>query len=185
MAQNPILTIQTGRGRIRVELYPESAPNAVSNLIQITRQGLLDHREIRRIAPGFVIQPSFTCYDDERLTMEVPGEFAANGFTGGAVMREGSVGMGGDGKMMRAKQNVSASQPQYGVQGGTMLSFERKKRGLSQKALAEKSGVPVRTIRNWEDKGVSHATVGNFLKVAEAMGCTLDEIVRGDYRGLE
>lgn len=74
---------------------------------------------------------------------------------------------------------------QYGVQGGTMLSFERKKRGLSQKALAEKSGVPVRTIQNWEDKGVSHATVGNLLKVAEAMGCTLDEIVRGDYRGLE
>lgn len=74
---------------------------------------------------------------------------------------------------------------QYGVQGGAMLSFERNKRGLSQRALAEKSGVPVRTIQYWEDKGVSHATVGNLLKVTEAMGCTLDEIVRGDYRGRE
>lgn len=55
----------------------------------------------------------------------------------------------------------------------------------TERALAEKSGVPVRTIQYWEDKGVSHATVGNLLKVTEAMGCTLDEIVRGDYRGRE
>lgn len=87
--------------------------------------------------------------------------------------------------MIRAKQDIAVRKPQHGAQGGTMLSFERKKRGLSQKALADRSGVPVRTIQNWEDKGVSHATVGNLLKVAEAMGCTLDEIVRGDYRGIE
>jgi len=100
MKRNPILTIQTGRSVIRAELYPESAPNAVCSMIMITKQGLLDHREIRRIAPGFVIQPSFTCYDDERLTLEVPGEFAANGFANGAVMREGSLAMGGDGKTL-------------------------------------------------------------------------------------
>ena len=100
MNRNPILTIQTGKAIIRVELYPKSAPNAVRSIIMIAQQGLLNHREIRRIAPGFVIQPSFTCYDDERLAMEIPGEFAVNGFEGGAVMKEGSVGMGGDGKTL-------------------------------------------------------------------------------------
>lgn len=98
MKQNPIWTIRTGRAVIRVELYPESAPNAVASIIQITRKGLFDHQEIRRIAPGFVVQPSFTCFDDQQLAMEIPGEFSANGFEGGAAMREGSVGMGGDGK---------------------------------------------------------------------------------------
>lgn len=63
-----------------------------------------------------------------------------------------------------------------------MLSFERKRAGLTQRQLAEKSGVPARTIQYWEDKGVRRATVGNLMKVADALGCTLDEIVRGDYR---
>ena len=67
----------------------------------------------------------------------------------------------------------------------TVLSFERKKMGLTQKALAEASGVPVRTIQAWEDRGVSHATVGNLVKVADALGCTLDDVVRGDYRGMD
>ncbi|MCC8065733.1 MAG: peptidylprolyl isomerase [Clostridiales bacterium] len=98
MNRNPILTIQTGHGTIQIELYPESAPNAVACMIQIVQKQLLDHRQIRRIAPDFVVQPSFTCYNDPRLTMELPGEFAANGFQNGAVMREGSVAMGGDGK---------------------------------------------------------------------------------------
>ena len=97
--KNPVMTIQTDHSVIRIELEPESAPNAVASVIKIAQAGLYDNREIRRIAPGFVIQPSFTCFDDERLTFEIPGEFSANGFENGAEMKKGSVAMGGDGKI--------------------------------------------------------------------------------------
>ena len=63
-----------------------------------------------------------------------------------------------------------------------MLSIERKKAGLTQRQLSEKSGIPVSTIQYWEDRGTSVATVGKLMKVAEALGCTLDDLVRGDYR---
>ncbi len=97
MRQKPIMTVRTGHAEVKIELYPESAPNAVSNMIRIINQKLLDHRQIRRIAPGYVVQPSFCCFDDPRLAMELPGEFSANGFENGGIMREGSVGMAGDG----------------------------------------------------------------------------------------
>lgn len=63
-----------------------------------------------------------------------------------------------------------------------MLSIERKKCKLTQRQLSEKSGVPVSTIQYWEDNGVMRAKVGGLMKVAKALGCTLDDIVRGDYR---
>ena len=34
--QNPIVTIQTTQGTLKVELYPEVAPNTVNNLASTT-----------------------------------------------------------------------------------------------------------------------------------------------------
>ena len=96
--KNPIMTIETDRAVIRIELLPESAPNAVSSVIRNAQEGLYDNREIRRIAPGFVIQPSFTCFEDPRLAMEIRAESAAYGYTEGAAMKKGSVAMGADGE---------------------------------------------------------------------------------------
>ncbi len=96
--KHPIMVIETDQAVIRVELIPESAPAAVQSVIDIAKKGLYDNREIRRIAPGFVVQPSFTGFDVPELNKEIPGEFAANGFENGAVMKERSVCMAGDGK---------------------------------------------------------------------------------------
>lgn len=60
--------------------------------------------------------------------------------------------------------------------GGKVLKEKRQAAGLTVKALSELSGVPTRTIQNWESDGVGHATVGNLLKVAHALGVTLDEL---------
>lgn len=56
-----------------------------------------------------------------------------------------------------------------------MLKEIRKRKGMTQRELSEASGVPLRTIQNWE-RDFSHATVGNALKVARALGVTLDEL---------
>ena len=57
-----------------------------------------------------------------------------------------------------------------------MLKEKRREAGLTVKALSELSGVPARTIQNWESDGVGHASVENLLKVARALGVTLDEL---------
>ncbi len=49
-------------------------------------------------------------------------------------------------------------------------------RGFSQRRLSAASGVSLNTIQYWERHGVGRATVGNALKVARALGVTLDEL---------
>ena len=64
--RNPIAIIVTRFGEIKVELYPKEAPNTVNCFISLAKKGLFDHRKIRRIAPGFVLQPSYSDFEDER-----------------------------------------------------------------------------------------------------------------------
>ena len=40
--QNPIVTIQTTQGTLKVELYPEVAPNTVNNFIYLVKRGFYD-----------------------------------------------------------------------------------------------------------------------------------------------
>ena len=78
--QNPIVTIQTTQGTIKVELYPEVAPNTVNNFISLVKKGFYDGTIFHRVIPGFMIQGG----DPEGTGMGGPGygivgEFAANG----------------------------------------------------------------------------------------------------------
>ena len=79
--QNPIVTIETNQGIIKVELYPEIAPNTVNNFISLVKKGFYDGTIFHRVIPGFMIQGG----DPEGTGMggpgyEIPGEFTANGF---------------------------------------------------------------------------------------------------------
>ncbi len=78
--QNPIVTIETTRGAIKAELYPEIAPNTVNNFISLVKQGFYDGTIFHRVIPGFMIQGG----DPEGTGMGGPGygikgEFSANG----------------------------------------------------------------------------------------------------------
>lgn len=52
----------------------------------------------------------------------------------------------------------------------------RKDAGLSVPELPRRSGVPIRTIENIEK--TDHATVANAIKLADALGVTLDALCR-------
>ena len=54
----------------------------------------------------------------------------------------------------------------------------RIRAGLSVPELSRRSGVPIRTIENIEK--TDHATVANAIKLADALGVTLDELCRDD-----
>lgn len=80
--QNPIVTIEMENGDImKVELYPEIAPNTVNNFISLIQKGYYDGVIFHRVIPGFMIQGG----DPEGTGMGGPGysikgEFSHNGF---------------------------------------------------------------------------------------------------------
>ena len=79
---NPIVTIEMENGGvIKAELYPDIAPNTVSNFVSLVGSGFYDGLIFHRVIPGFMIQGG----DPEGTGMGGPGysikgEFARNGF---------------------------------------------------------------------------------------------------------
>ena len=79
---NPIVTItMDNRPVIKVELYPEIAPNTVNNFISLVRDGFYDGLTFHRVIYGFMIQGG--CPDGTGMGgpgYSIRGEFTANGF---------------------------------------------------------------------------------------------------------
>lgn len=81
-ASHPVVTIEMDSGKkIKLELYPEVAPNTVNNFISLVKQGFYDGTVFHRVIPGFMIQGG----DPDGTGMGGPdygiaGEFSANGF---------------------------------------------------------------------------------------------------------
>jgi transcriptional regulator with XRE-family HTH domain len=59
---------------------------------------------------------------------------------------------------------------------GAMLKEAREKAGLTQESLAEKTGLPLRSIQNWE-QGHRTPKVHALAGIARALGCSLDSLV--------
>lgn len=61
----------------------------------------------------------------------------------------------------------------------TKLQTIRKATGLSQKQLAEKSGVTLRMIQQYEQraKDINKATASNLFALAQALGCKAEDLL--------
>ena len=92
---NPIVTIEMESGNvIRVELYPEVAPNTVNNFISLVNQGFYDGTIFHRVIPGFMIQggdPTGTGMGGPDYSIK--GEFAANGVKNNLTHARGVISM--------------------------------------------------------------------------------------------
>lgn len=92
---NPIVTIQMkSGGTIKVELYPEIAPNTVNNFISLVKKGFYDGVIFHRVIPGFMIQGG----DPQGIGIGGPGyrikgEFSANGFKNNLKHTTGVISM--------------------------------------------------------------------------------------------
>ena len=71
------------------------------------------------------------------------------------------------------------------INGSMRLRLKRAALGMSQSELAKRSGVHLNTINNWECGGVLNAKVGTLKKVADVLGCTIDDLLGGDENGDE
>lgn len=82
MKQNPMVTITMKKGGvIKAELYPEVAPNTVSNFISLINAGFYNGLIFHRVIPGFMIQggdPTGTGMGGPGYSIK--GEFAMNRF---------------------------------------------------------------------------------------------------------
>jgi len=93
--QNPVVTIEMENGgQIKVELYPEIAPNTVNNFISLVQQGFYNGTIFHRVIPGFMIQGG----DPHGTGMGGPGysikgEFTANGFSNDLKHSRGVISM--------------------------------------------------------------------------------------------
>ncbi len=95
MSSNPIVTIEMENGDImKLELYPEIAPNTVRNFISLASKGFYDGIIFHRVIPGFMIQGG----DPQGVGMGGPGysikgEFRANGFANNLKHEKGVISM--------------------------------------------------------------------------------------------
>jgi cyclophilin family peptidyl-prolyl cis-trans isomerase len=48
--------LETNKGAVRVEFFPEDAPLAVNNFVSLAKNGYYDGTPFHRVLPGFVIQ---------------------------------------------------------------------------------------------------------------------------------
>ncbi len=57
-----------------------------------------------------------------------------------------------------------------------MLREKRLQAGMTQTKLAKAAGVPRRTLQNWE-RDISQAKVASLKRVADALGCKVDDLI--------
>jgi peptidyl-prolyl cis-trans isomerase B (cyclophilin B) len=55
-AKNYVATLDTGKGKIVLELYPTYAPKTVNNFVFLARQGFYDGLTFHRVISNFMIQ---------------------------------------------------------------------------------------------------------------------------------
>lgn len=93
--QNPVVTItMKDGGVIKVELYPDKAPNTVNNFISLANHNFYDGLIFHRVISGFMIQGG----DPEGTGMGGPGysikgEFSQNRFNNDLKHERGVISM--------------------------------------------------------------------------------------------
>ena len=104
--QNPVATMEIeGIGTMKIELYPDQAPNTVANFITLANRGFYDGLTFHRIVKDFMVQggdkdgtgsgaPTLSAIKDDGSTTEtyaIKGEFVQNGFNKNTLRHEKGV----------------------------------------------------------------------------------------------
>jgi peptidyl-prolyl cis-trans isomerase len=95
MSKNPVVTLKIkSQGEIKIELYPDIAPNTVNNFISLVNHGFYDGLTFHRVIKDFMIQGG--CPDGTGMGgpgYSIKGEFALNRFDNNLKHTEGVISM--------------------------------------------------------------------------------------------
>ena len=98
--KNPMVTIVMEDGStIKVELYPEIAPNTVRNFVSLVQSGYYNELNFHRVIPNFMIQggdPEGTGTGGPGY--EISGEFSENSFNNSLKHERGVISMARSGE---------------------------------------------------------------------------------------
>ena len=160
--QNPIVTIQTTQGTIKVELYPQVAPNTVNNFISLVKKGFYDGTIFHRVIPGFMIQGG----DPEGTGMGGPGygiegEFAANGIQNDLKHTTGVISMARSQRPNSAGSQFFIMVDDAPYLDGQYAAFGKVTEGM-EAAQAIVSAPRDRMDRPYEDQIMEKVTVETF-----------------------
>ena len=103
--KNPIVTMEVENfGTIKLELYPELAPDTVANFVTLANNGFYNGLTFHRIVSGFMIQGGDPNGDEtgaptinnlknngDQTKYSITGEFIANGYTKNTLKHEEGV----------------------------------------------------------------------------------------------
>ena len=90
-AKNPIVTMEVeGYGTVKIELYPDKAPQTVSNFVKLVNEGHYNGKTFYRTIPEFMVQAGSR---EEKLDYTIKGEFLANAYSNNLKFEEGVIGM--------------------------------------------------------------------------------------------
>ena len=105
--KNPVATMEVENfGTVKIELYPEDAPETVANFIALANRGFYDGLTFHRVVKDFMIQggdPEGTGEGGAKISnlkdggedkdYSIKGEFIANGVDNKLKFEEGTIGM--------------------------------------------------------------------------------------------
>ena len=118
---NPIVTITMASGeQIKVELYPNVAPNTVRNFISLAQKGFYNGLIFHRVIPKFMIQggdPNGNGTGGPGYSIK--GEFTNNGFTNNLKHERGVISMG------RIQQNPNSAGSQFFIMTATVPDLDK------------------------------------------------------------
>jgi len=138
--KNPIATIEVENyGTMKLELYPEMAPNTVANFITLANRGYYDGLTFHRIIEGFMAQGGDVNGDgtgsvylkdlkddggDEEYC--IPGEFLANGYRNTIKHEKGTISMArlDYSSMGMAKESYNTAGAQFFITFGEAANLD-------------------------------------------------------------
>jgi len=117
---NPIVTItMANEEQIKVELYPDVAPNTVKSFISLVKKGFYNGLIFHRVIPAFMIQggdPNGNGTGGPGYSIK--GEFTNNGFTNNLKHERGVISMG------RTQQSKDSAGSQFFIMVGSVPSLD-------------------------------------------------------------
>lgn len=163
--KDPIVTIEMESGNlIKVELYPDVAPNTVNNFISLVEKGFYNGTIFHRVIPGFMIQGG----DPEGTGMGGPGysikgEFSSNNFKNNLKHEKGVISMArtmlpdsAGSQFFIMAEDASYLDGQYAAFGKVIEGIEEVDRIVLQERDYDD--------RPYEDQKMKNVTVETFDK---------------------
>jgi len=168
--KNPVVTIVMEDGSIiRIELYPQIAPNTVRNFISLAQSGYYNGLIFHRVMPGFMIQggdPNGTGIGGPGYSIR--GEFSVNDFKNTLKHERGVISMArssdpnsaGSQFFIMVKAN-SSLDGQYATFGKVKEGMETVDKIVSvETVVSEQSGVKDKPKKDQKMKKVTVDTFG-------------------------